>query len=174
VRARLELGAELDLLSPGELDKSLDRVAGNIKRHMDSSAGVKYRRIPQLSGTAATGVLNIGGDAGAGVTWNGQPVGPGQGYAWILGLVTVAGLTAGAVPDIVNLFINGAGSNIPWWQFNGNNFAYTFGDGELVLYPGETLSLQSVGAFAATGRITLTGSVRSQVPAEKLGRAADR
>ena len=171
MRAKFEIGAEFETLTRDELSSELGTVVTAIR---ETSRGYKYRRIPQLSGVASGGVLNIGGDAGAGTTWNGSPVGPREGFAWILGLVTVNGLTSGTTPDIVNLYINGAGSSNAWWQFNGNNFAYTFGDGELVLYPGETLSLQSVGTIAATGRITLTGSVRTQVPAEKLGRAADR
>jgi hypothetical protein len=168
-KMRLELGAELDTLTKGELDHSLGAAVAMVR---EEQRGLKYRRIPQLSGVAAGGVLNIGGDVGGGPggTWSGASVGPHEGWAWELGLITVSGLTFGSVPDIVNMYIVGAGSAISWWQFNGNNFAYTFSGGSLVLLPGERLQLISVGTFAATGTITLTGSIRSQMPAEKLGR----
>jgi hypothetical protein len=169
VRAKFEIGAEFETLTKDELHDELGAAVTQVR---ESMRGVKYRRLPQLSGTAQGGVLDIGGDSQAG--WNGNRVGPREGYAWIIGLLSVTGLTSGAVPDIVNLFINGAGSSLQWWQFNGNNFAYTFGDGQLVLLPGETLRLASVGAFAAAGTVTLIGSVRNELPAEKLGYAVVR
>jgi hypothetical protein len=167
-KIKLELGAELNTLDKGELDQSLDRAVLQIREDM---RGEKYRRIPQLVGTPTGGALDIGGDANVGIQWNGQPCGPNQGLAWELGLVTVNGLATGTTPDIVNLCIMGAGSSIAWWQFNGNSFAYTFGRRELVLRPDERLRLVSVGTIASAGPITLTGSVRSQLPAERLGRA---
>jgi hypothetical protein len=165
-KIRLELGAELDVLTKDELDRSLKNHAGELD---GLARAVKYRRLPPLSGTASGGVLDIGGDAGAGVTWPGNPVGPAQSWAWEIGLLSVTGLTGGATPDVVNLYIQGAGSAYQWWQFNGNSFAYTFGGGELVLLAGESLRLASVGTFAATGRVTLIGSIRSQTPMQKLG-----
>lgn len=173
MRGQFSIGAEFDFLSPSELEEGLSKHAKHLSGLLDSS-GVKYRRLPLLSGTASGGVLDIGGDTGAGVTWNGNPVGPKQGNAWIIGLLSVNGLTATPVADIVNLYINGAGSSNAWWQFNGANFAYTFGDGQIVLLPGETLRLASPGTIAATGTISLIGSVRSEVPAEKLGGVVSR
>jgi len=166
-RVKLELGAELDTLTKPELDHSLGRAVDMIRQEQ---RGLKYRRIPQLAGTPSAGALDIGGDNNVGTQWNGNAVGPNQGWAWELGLVSIAGLTAGSTPDIVNLLITGSGGSLPWWQFNGNNFAYTFGRGELILLPGERLRLVSVGTIAAAGPITLFGSVRSQTPAEQLGR----
>ncbi|HEY2089896.1 MAG TPA: hypothetical protein VGH54_28230 [Mycobacterium sp.] len=166
-RVKLELGAELDMLTKPELDESLTEAAKLVREQV---RGVKYRRLPQLAGIASGGVLDIGGDANAGGTsWNGQPVGPDQGWAWEIRLLGVAGLTTGATPDIVNIYIRGAGSALPWWQLNGNNFSYTFGKGALVLLPGETLRMASTGTFAATGTVTLFGSA-TQLPAEQLGK----
>jgi hypothetical protein len=171
MRTKFEIGAEFETLTKGELDHSLDRAITMVR---EQARGQKYRRLPQLSGVASAGVLNIGGDVGGGPggTWSGAPVGPHEAWAWEIGLLAVSGLTYGATPDVVNLFIVGAGSSIPWWQFNGNNFAYTFGAGALVLLPGEKLQLVSQGTFAATGTITLAGSIRSQMPAERLGKVA--
>jgi hypothetical protein len=166
-RVRLELGAELDMLTKPELDQSLTAAAQMMREQV---RGVKYRRLPQLSGTASGGVLDVGGDVNAGGnSWSGQSVGPDQGWAWEIRLLSIAGLTTGATPDIVNIYIRGAGSALPWWQLNGNNFSYTFSKGALVLLPGETLRMASTGTFAATGTVTLFGSV-TQLPAEQLSK----
>ena len=41
-----------------------------------------------------------------------------------------------------------ATTGAPLWQFNGNNFGYTFGRVEMTLSPGDTLKFASVGTFA--------------------------
>lgn len=159
----LDFGSTVDLITPAEVEEIL------LKRDTQERArlaGIKYRRLPPLSGTAQSGKLDIGGDNPAG--WSGHPVGPAAGYQWEVRLLSVNGLTSGSTPDIVNLFIQGAGSSFAWWQFNGNNFAYTFGRAELVLLPTESLRFASVGTFAATGTISIVGSV-VQSPAEKFG-----
>ncbi len=78
--------------------------------------------------------------------------------------MAVRGLTTGATPDVVNMFrsmadasayVPAGGLSAGDWQFNGNNFAYTFSFGEMVFFEGETPVLVSQGAFAATGQITL-------------------
>ena len=162
----LHAGGRMETTTPAELHQALVRQDERLRADL---AGIKWRRLPRLFGTAVSGVLDIGGDSKAG--WNGQPVGPASGFAWSIKLGTVAGLTTGATPDIVNLYIQGANSSVPWWQFNGNNFAYTFGKGDLVILSGESIRLASVGTFVATGTITLLGSVW-QVPQEELGKLA--
>lgn len=115
-------------------------------------------RIPLVTGVASGGTLSIA-----------STVGPEQGYAWDIGHIGVSGLTAGGSPDVVNMFFSG-GPNVPWWQFNGNNFAYTFSRGQMVMYPGETITIASTGTFAATGMVMLYGMIRSNMPTEKLGK----
>lgn len=121
---------------------------------------VKFMRIPQIYGTASASKLSIG----PGIA----QVGPDGGYVWSLLRVVVNGLTTGATPDVVNLYVNDTGSQ-PLWQFNGNNFGYTFGPGEIVINPGENMLLASIGTFAATGTITLSGGL-VEVPAEMAGK----
>ena len=56
------------------------------------------------------------------------------------------------------------------WQFNGNNYAYTFSHHQMVFLEGETPVLTSVGTFAATGTITLEMDF-DEVPELELYRA---
>lgn len=157
---RVTAGAELDVLTQDELDKSLESYGDRLERAR--VRGIRYRRLPLLQGAAAGGVLTLGQNA--------PTIGPDSGFAWSLRRLVVTGLTAGTTPDLVNLYRNGSGEQ-PVWQFNGNNFGYTFGRLEIVVLGGETLVLQSAGTFAAAGTITLSGEL-VELPAEMLGKLA--
>lgn len=166
-KVKFEIGAELDMLDKGEFRAGL---AEHRALQGDPLAGKKYRRLPPLRGAAVAGALNIGGD----VPWPplpgapagpATPVGPQQGWVWSIKLLSLNGLAAG---DVVNLFINGANSSAAWWQFTSTAFFSKFGKGDLMVLGGESLSLQSAGAFTSTAQITLIGSLW-QVPAEKIG-----
>jgi len=162
-KVKLELGAELDVLDKHEFERGLESQWQAQQRA--AAAGIKYRRLPLMTGAAAAGVLNVSEATG-------NDCGPNEGYSWMIKRLAVQGLTAGVTPDVVNLFRNSPsqpGNFI--WQFNGNNLAYTFGTFEIVLLPGEKLVLQSLGTFAATGQITLSGEL-VQVPAEFLWKMA--
>lgn len=160
MKFKIDFGTEIDLLTQGELDASLARHGDALER--SRVRGIRYRRLPLLQGVAAGGVLTLGATT--------PTVGPDSGFAWSLRRVVITGLTAGATPDVVNLYRNGGGEQ-PVWQFNGNNFGYTFGRLELVIQGGETLVLVSAGTFAATGTITMSGEL-VEVPAEMLGKLA--
>jgi hypothetical protein len=149
-------GSKIDIPSAAEIAALVDVTERERWR------AVKYMRLPQMSGKAASSALAIG--AGA------AQVGPEGGYAWVIRRLIVSGMTTGGTPDVANLYVNDSGANQqPLWQFNGNNFGYTFGKGELVINGGEIMLLASVGTFAATGLITLSGSL-IEVPAEMLGK----
>jgi len=131
--------------------------------------GIKWMRLPEyLSGPVKSSAITLG-------IATGQPAtGPEQGYFWSLKRLVVSGLATGATPDVVNLYRNDrflSGGGQPLWQFNGNNFAYTFSKGALCLMGGDTLSLQNVGNLTATGTITLSGELW-EVPAERAGELA--
>jgi hypothetical protein len=126
--------------------------------------GVKWLRLPQLTGTPAGSALVIDEKA------NGL-VGPEQGYAWSVRRIVIDGMTSGATPDVVNMYRNAHTGQPPLWQFNGNNFGYTFGALEIVLMAGDYLKFASAGTFAATGVIRVTGEV-VEVPAEMLPKLA--
>lgn len=162
-RVRIQAGAELDILNKDELsDVMQERDAAELAR----IRGVKWMRVPEvLYGKAAGGVLKIGEETGI-------TLGPRAGYLWSFTRLVVDGLTAGATPDVVNLYRGTvAASQPPLWQFNGNNLAYTFAHLRMTLIGGETFGLGSVGTFVATGQIRLTGELL-EIPAELAGKFA--
>ena len=157
---RLQAGMNIDVPDRAEIS---DTVQASIQadREREAARGYKWMRLPEnLSGAVASSAITLGSSKG-------QVCGPEQGYAWTLRRLVVTGLTTGATPDVVNLYRNDMFARSPLWQFNGNNFGYTFGRSEMVLMPGDTLSLQNVGTIAATGNITLSGELE-EVPAEML------
>ena len=139
------------------------KVIDLIKAEQDLYRGVKWMRLPLIQGTASGSALSMGESAG-------QECGPDEGFFWAIRRLVVAGLTAGATPDVVNIW-RGSSSQQGGllWQFNGNSFGATFGRTELTLMPGDRLQVNSVGTFAATGQITLSGEL-NQVPAEMMGK----
>lgn len=162
-KVKLDFGAELDVLTKGELDQSLAGQPDALVRSW--TRGIKHIRLPRLRGQASGGALTLGIE---------QPQsGPDMGFAWSIQRLTVTGLTTGAgsgTPDIINLLRSGTGGDL-LWQLNGDNLAYTFGKGQITLYGGDTLVAVSVGTFAATGVITLSGEAW-EVPAEMMGKLA--
>ena len=154
-------GSTFETATPAEVRQIVaEERAIEEAREREAFRGIKWMRLPLLTGTAASSALSIG---------QASQVGPASGYVWSLRRLIVNGLTSGGTPDVVNLFSNSAGTSIPLWQFNGNNFGYTFSKGEMTLRPGEILLLASVGTFAATGQITLSGEL-IEVPAEMLAK----
>jgi hypothetical protein len=172
-RWTFKLGEFFETLTKGELDDSLAgyRAAARAEE-LEKARGRKYMRLnPPVTGIAVASVLQIGGDfpnTGPGGTLT-QPPQPRAGYAWAMRRMSVTGLTAGTTPDIVNLLRRTGGK--PCWQFNGNNFGYTFSHEQIVFLEGETPVLVSVGTFAATGMITLDADF-VEVPQPELVKVA--
>jgi len=145
---------------PNREENRADVAAVMDARELVQARGVKWLRLPEMYGTPANSALTMDESHGVAV------VGPESGYAWSLRRIIVDGMTTGATPDVLNMYRNST-SGAPLWQFNGNNFGYTFGRLEMVLMPGDTLKFASVGTFAATGRIRVSGEL-VEVPAEML------
>jgi len=167
-KVKIDVGAEIDTLTKGELDDSLKayRAQGDALEQ-GALRGIKYFRLPRLYATPASGTVVLG-EAWAGQSYTDQFMGPNEGYAWSIRRLAVNGLGTGNAPDVLNIYRNGWHSD-PVWQLNGNNFCYTFGKAELLLLPGERLIARSVGSMLATVQITLTGDAVS-VPAEMTGK----
>jgi hypothetical protein len=155
-RWKFGIGEFFETLTKGELDSSLEDYRARARAfELEKARGRKYMRLnPPVTGIAVAGVLQMGGDfpnTGPGSVLN-QPPQPRAGYAWAMRRMSVDGLTAGTTPDTVNLYRRTGTRKA--WQFNGNNFAYTFSHEQVVFLEGETPVLISVGSFAATGVIT--------------------
>jgi hypothetical protein len=160
-QAMKAIGDRLDKIHAA-IEKSDDR---RLARTMEQEKlrTIVAMRLPLLRGVASGSALTLGGDTN---TAAGQsPVGPDLGYAWSVRHLVIEGMTAGATPDVVNILRN----NRIVWQLNGNQFAQTWGRGEIVLQSGETLQYQSVGTFTATGNIIVHG-LAEQVAAEQIGK----
>ena len=156
---QIAAGAKIDIPTRAEIREDLTGVWSAQER--EAARGFKWMRLPEiLQGNAAKSAITLGATKG-------QILGPEQGYVWALRRLIVSGMTSGGTPDVINLYRNDRFNGPPLWQFNGNNFGYTFGKLELILMGGDTLSLQSVGTFASTSLIVLSGEL-TEVPAEML------
>lgn len=176
--ARFEIaGHVIEMTTPGEMSQIMrDRLADHASAKLRTAAeGKKYMRLnPPVTGQAVAGKLVMGGDfitgpaASGGASPGGQAGAPSlqprAGYCWAVRRASLTGLANGTTPDVVNLFRGMSRANA-WlggaatlsggvWQFNGNNFAYTFSFGELIFLEGETPVLASQGAFASTAQVT--------------------
>jgi hypothetical protein len=159
---KLHAGVELENLSAGEVRSEIDR-AFDIQLR-EQYRGIKWMRLPEvLQGKASGGVLLLNSQTA-------ETVGPRQGYIWSVRALIVDGLTSGATPDVVNIYRNDNNvSGPPLWQLNGNSFGATFGKMERTMMSGDFFVIASVGTFAATGTIRLSGEVL-EVPAEMVGK----
>ena len=140
---RFDLGATFETLTREELGSELKHAAQTSQQEFARS--VKYLRFGPFSTTIASNAFKIDGTTLA--------IGPREGFVWTIRRMSIDGLGSGATPDVANVYRNNAGTGPRVWQFNGNNFAYTFGKTELLLLGGETISLVSSGSIAATGNI---------------------
>jgi hypothetical protein len=139
-----------------EMKSAQDQFLIERQREIERLRGVKVIRLPLISVTGANPLLISGDQFG---------VGPDQGWVWSLKLLVIEGLTRGATPDVLQITRQGR----IIWELNGNVYAQTFGKGDQILYPGEFLGAQSVGAFASTAKIIIHGAAW-QVPAEEIGK----
>lgn len=128
-----------------------------------SLRGIKEgMRFPySYQGVAVGGVLSLG---------QSQQLSPNEGYVWSIRRLVVNGLTAGATPDVVNIYFNDA-FNQAEWQLNGNSNGTAWGRGEVTMNSGHVLFIRSVGTFNATGTISIAGQY-DEYPAELAGRMA--
>ena len=157
----IQAGAKLFVPNGDEIRGYLKEALIQDERERSAARAFKWMRLPEvLRGAASGSAITLGATKG-------QSVGPASGYTWALRRLVVGGLTSGTTPDVINLYVNDRFSGPPLWQFNGNNFGYTFGKLELLVMGGETLSLQSVGTFASTSLVTLSGEL-TEVPSEMV------
>jgi len=155
---KLHAGVELHNMSPDEFRGILaERSAAD----RAALRGIKHAAYfpKSYQGKASGGVLQLG---------EAQQLSPAEGYIWAIRRIVLTGLTAGATPDVVNLYFDDSFSQAQW-QFDGNHFGYGWGRGEMTIGSGQALFFQSVGTFNATGTIFLGGQY-DIVPAEMAGK----
>lgn len=146
----------------------LDALEQRFKEQAEAGQYAKLRtrkmvRIPVISGTAVSSAISFGGDNSL------IRCGPDQGYVWSLSLLCIEGLTTGASQDTVQIFRNSnTGQGRLIWQLTGNQPCATFGKGQQILKPGESLLVVNVGTFTSTVECTLSGMAR-EVAAELEG-----
>lgn len=171
-KVKLDVGATIDFLNKDELDETLRKYQEQaMLAEREKLSGIKYLRLPRLFATPASGTVVLGEAWSANGTaqiYTDQIMGPNSGYVWSIRRLSVSGLGTGTSPDILNIYRNGHSSDAVW-QFNGNNFAYTFGKTELLLQPGEKLIASSLGSMTSTTQIILSGDA-VEVPAQFIGK----
>lgn len=153
-RYKIQGGTEFEVPSAKEI---ADLVGA---QERERARGEKDMRLPQIYGKASSSAITLG----TGIA----QVGPESGHKWSLRRIVVNGMTNGGTPDVLNMYVNDVNSQ-PIWQFNGNNFGYTWGRREMVINPGEVILFASVGTFNATGTITVSGQL-DDVIAEMFGK----
>jgi hypothetical protein len=151
------IGRRLDTMAKG-VQGLQDQLAATAEERA-RLRGIKFIRLAVVRGTASGSALTMGGDTGQAFTT------PEQGYVWSVRHLVVEGMATGATPDVVNILR--AGRII--WQLNGNQFAQTWGRGEILLNAGETLTYQSVGTFNSTAQIIAHGTAL-ETPGEFAGK----
>lgn len=160
---------DIEQVIGGRLDRIHDQIErGNARQaalimEREKLRTIKPVRLPLVRGTAFGSALTLGGDTNTASSQ--PPVGPDLGYVWSIRHLVIEGMTAGATPDALNVLRN----NRIIWQLNGNQFAQTWGRGEILLHSGETLQYQSAGVFTATGPVVVHG-LAEEVAAEQIGK----
>jgi len=145
-KVRLELGAELDMLSKDEMGGLLDR-HGSWER--EAAYGMRQTDLPMMQGAVSGAAISLGADQAGGTQ-----CGPPAGWYWAVHRISVDGLGASDVVKVwkdsrfICAILQSAGS-----------FA-TFGKGGLTLKGGENLLVKGTG-LAATGTITVYGEATS-------------
>lgn len=150
-KVKLELGAELDMLTKGELDHSLAH-QDDWQRH--AAQGMRHMDLPILKGTIAGAAITLDVNQTDPLV-----VGPAQGFYWKVTRVSVEGLAAA---DQVQLYKGGAalgtGRFVCW--IAGRPGVYNPGSGGFILKPGDTIGITGTG-LTATGEIRVTGEAIS-------------
>jgi hypothetical protein len=143
-KVNLQLGATLDTLDSGELDKALHK---HHSWQRDAAMALREMSIPRMFGIPSGGVISLGGDQP-----DGTLCGPKQGWYWSIHRISVDGLAGGTSPDQVRILKN---NTFVCWITAQPGFV-TFGKGALTLKPGDFLQLQG-SSLTTTGQVTLTG-----------------
>jgi hypothetical protein len=152
VRAKIDFGTEIDFLSPGEFNQGLAKglADGWAAEQEERGRGMKYMEFDGNGGGAV-----ISANAAATLTPSGDSLQytPELGYVWRVGLVGFVTPTAA----IGNLWKVSDPNNTtpPFGKFLGRdvsnqNHAFPFGSGQVFLFPGQFLTVNTQAASTLT------------------------
>jgi hypothetical protein len=158
----VEIKGGLRVEIPSRAEHRQDIAAELDARERFQARAFKWMRLPIYTGTPSGSAVTIDPKANGGVI-----LGPESGYAWSIMRIIIDGMTSGTTPDVINMYRNSVTGQPPLWEFNGNNFGYTFSRWQMVLQGGDSLQFASSGTFAATGLIRVSGEL-IELPAEML------
>lgn len=154
MKAKLDFGAEIDILSGSEFRQGLDQVS---ELWYSYARGLKHLRLPILTGTvAADGSLSLG------LSGDEVTCGPSQGYAWRICRVSVYGLSGAESADLYfgepgpTRFVQTVSASAPTWASSRG----------LLLRPGDYLVLSGSGLTA--GNVVTMNGEALEAPAEQL------
>ncbi len=157
MKARLELGAELDLLSPEEFDAGVGRLEGLWRSYAE---GLRHLRLPILTGTVpASGALTIGSSS---LPDAGNPYcGPAQGYLWRVCRISIYGMVGN---DALQVFYGDPRPQAYVGTLSATSTEWDSGRG-LLLHPGDHLTLQGTGL--TVGAVYTLNGEAIEAPAEQ-------
>lgn len=162
---KLHAGVELHNMSPDEFRRLL---AEESALQRAAAVTIKWMRLPEtLQGKASGGALLLNSATSPLI------LGPRSGYFWSCMRLVVDGLTSGGSPDVVNLYRNDNTLAAPLWQFNGNNFGYTFSRMQIGIDSGDWFTLANAPGttISSTSTIRLSGEVL-EIASERKGEFA--
>lgn len=161
MKFKIEAGAELDLISRGELREELAIATGAWREEI--SRGVKWRKF------SAQGVVGTPNPAGTWLIGAGAPnnskdtLGPDVGFVWAVTRIAVSG--NGFVPgtDLFSVYVDEISPSR--LVISGLTRGNTWDVGTFVLHSGEALALSGAGTGVAGTDVTVSGQA-VEVPAQ--------
>jgi hypothetical protein len=154
VKFKIAAGAEIDLLTQGELKDTLRGMMTSWVAEV--SMGDRYRRFSAY-GDIADSALSIGGTPE-------QEIGPDEGFVWSVKRLAVTNYDPDA--EALGLYINGTDSSGVVEPILSRYNPYDAN--QLILYPGERLWIAG-SSLTSSGRVWVTGQAR-ELPISLLWR----
>lgn len=153
MKAKFQVGAEIDFLSPGELHEALEPFR---QWRQELKRGPKFGRFygaDTIGDTPDEGTVVIGGDVGD------AHIGPREGFLWSVIGIAVTGINP--IAESVAVYVNEVAPSTV--QVPVLSTSHEFACRGLVLHDDEKLVIHAAG-LVSTGTVTVTGRYR-EVPA---------
>lgn len=142
MKAKLEVGAELDFLTKGELKDELKAWSAEMFR------GGKFRRVA-MTGAIASNAVTIGGEQ----VDRGESYGPEDGFVWSVRRMAVSGFTVAAA-DLLYVYLNDASPTQLVGRLGVGGLL--FDRGQVVMSSGDQLVITGASLSVATGQAVVS------------------